>query len=113
MGAESANWKKIEIKKLHGTQFQQKVWQEIAKIPKGEVITYKELAIKIGMPKAVRAVGNAVGANPLPITIPCHRVIRSDGRLGGYSGKGGSKTKHALLFKEGVEFKELNGKQIF
>ncbi len=93
---------KINFGKLKGTLFQKKVWREILKIPKGETITYKELARKIGKPLAVRVVENAVGANPLPITIPCHRVIRSDGALGGYSGKGGAKIKKTLLRKEGV-----------
>jgi len=95
----------INIQKLKGTEFQKKVWSEIAKIPKGETITYKELAKRIGKPKAVRAVANAVGKNPVPIIIPCHRVVKSDGSLGGYSGKGGIKTKRALLKKEKVKIK--------
>ncbi|OGI60587.1 6-O-methylguanine DNA methyltransferase [Candidatus Nomurabacteria bacterium RIFCSPHIGHO2_01_FULL_37_25] len=94
--------KKVDIEKLKGTDFQKKVWRVLLQIPKGEIITYKELAIKIGRPRAARAVGNAVGANPFPIKIPCHRVICSDGKIGGYSGKGGVKTKRALLKKEGV-----------
>ena len=89
-------------KKLSGTNFQIKVWNAISKIPKGKVITYKELARLIRKPKASRAVANACGKNPFPIKIPCHRVIRSDGRLGGYSGKGGIKTKRKLLRSEGV-----------
>ncbi len=93
---------KVDIEKLNGTEFQKKVWTAISKIPKGKVITYKELATKIGRPKAVRAVGNAVGANPCPIDIPCHRVVKTDGTLGGYSGKGGIKTKLKLLKREGV-----------
>lgn len=93
---------KINFKKLDGTEFQKKVWREISKIPKGKTITYKELAKQIGKPRAVRAVGNAVGANPYPIIIPCHRVVRSNGTLGGYSGKGGTKTKKTLLLKEGA-----------
>jgi methylated-DNA-[protein]-cysteine S-methyltransferase len=95
--------KKIDIKKLKGTVFQKKVWSALLKIPKGRTITYKELAGRIGKPKAARAVANAVGANPLPPYIPCHRVIRSNGSLGGYSGKGGIKTKRDLLVKEGVK----------
>ncbi len=83
-----------------GTLFQQKVWRELLKIPKGKTITYKELAMRVGKPRAVRAVANAVGANPLPVAIPCHRVVRSDGGLGGYSGPGGIKQKLALLKKE-------------
>ena len=89
-------------KKLIGTDFQIKVWNAISKIPKGKVKTYKELARSIRKPKASRAVANACGKNPFPIKIPCHRVIRSDGRLGGYSGKGGIKTKRELLRSEGV-----------
>ena len=89
-------------KKLIGTDFQIKVWNAISKISKGKVKTYKELARSIRKPKASRAVANACGKNPFPIKIPCHRVIRSDGRLGGYSGKGGIKTKRELLRSEGV-----------
>ena len=91
---------KIDIKKLKGTEFQKKVWAVLCRIPKGKTITYKELAKKVGRPKAVRAVANAVGANPLAPRIPCHRVVRSDGSLGGYSGRGGVNTKRKLLIKE-------------
>lgn len=94
----------IRTNKLKGTAFQKSVWAELSKIKRGEVVSYKELAERIGKPKAVRAVANAVGANPLPIKIPCHRVIHSDGTIGGYSGKGGVKTKLELLKKEGVIF---------
>ena len=87
---------------LVGTDFQIKVWKAIAKIPKGKVKTYKELAKSISMPKAARAVANACGKNPYPVKIPCHRVIRSDGKIGGYSGKGGAKMKKSLLKNEGV-----------
>ena len=94
--------KKNEImKSLKGTNFQIKVWNSISKIPKGEVRTYKQLAIEIMCPRSARAVANACGKNPYPIKIPCHRVIRSDGKLGGYSGKGGVKTKIKLLKNEG------------
>ena len=96
---------KIKIEKLQGTLFQKKVWGALLDIPKGKTITYKELARKIGKPKAVRAVANAVGANPMLVIIPCHRVVRSDGTLGGYSGKGGIKTKRALLIREGINLK--------
>ena len=88
------------IDSLNGTKFQKKVWLELTKIPKGETKTYKEIAISIGHPLAVRAVANACGKNPHPIKIPCHRVIRSDGKLGGYSGPGGSATKRKLLKEE-------------
>ena len=84
-----------------GTAFQQKVWCEIDKIPRGEVMTYSQIAKNIGHPKSARAVANACGANPNPIAVPCHRVIRSDGELGGYSGPGGIKQKRKLLENEG------------
>tara|TARA_B100001093_G_C26806521_1_gene1005732 strand:+ start:943 stop:1230 length:288 start_codon:yes stop_codon:yes gene_type:complete len=87
---------------LSGTNFQKKVWKEISRIPKGKVRTYKELAKLIGKPKSSRAVANACGRNPYPIKIPCHRVVRIDGGLGGYSGKGGIRTKKKLLKNEGV-----------
>ena len=89
------------MKLKNGTKFEIKVWNSISKIPRGEVRTYKELAIQINRPKSARAVANACGKNPCPIKIPCHRVIRSDGKLGGYSGKGGTKTKKKLLLNEG------------
>ena len=88
--------------KLIGTKFQLKVWNYLKKIPRGRVKTYSEVAKAIGKPLAVRAVANAIGKNPLAPQIPCHRVIRSDGSLGGYSGKGGIKTKRLLLKKEGI-----------
>ncbi len=87
--------------KLKGTKFQLKVWEQIKKIPKGSVKTYKEIACTLGNPKSSRAVANACAKNPLIIEIPCHRVIRSDGLLGGYSGKGGIKKKRQLLINEG------------
>ena len=88
--------------KLKGTVFQIKVWNYLKKIPRGKVITYLDLAKAIKIPKAVRAVANAVGKNPYPPKIPCHRVIRSDGKLGGYSAPGGIKTKKKLLKMEGI-----------
>ena len=87
---------------MKGTKFQLKVWKYLKTIPKGQVKTYKEVAIGIKSPKAARAVANACGKNPYVPKIPCHRVIRSDGSLGGYSGKGGVKTKRLLLKKEGI-----------
>ena len=87
---------------LKGTKFQIKVWKYLITIPKGKVKTYKQVAIAINRPKSARAVANAVGKNPLAPKIPCHRVIRSDGSIGGYSGKGGIKTKKKLLKKEGI-----------
>ena len=83
------------------------VWNELKKIPDGEVRTYKEIALAIGKPNSARAVANACGKNPRPIEIPCHRVIRSDGNLGGYSGKGGAYTKGKLLKKEGISLNNI------
>ena len=87
--------------KLKGTKFQIQVWEEIKKIPKGSVKTYKEIACIIGKPNSSRAVANACGKNPLIVLIPCHRVIRSDGSLGGYSGECGIEKKKQLLIQEG------------
>ena len=89
-----------KISKTSGTLFQKKVWLELSKIPKGETRTYKEIAIAIGHPKSARAVANACGKNPQPIKIPCHRVIRSDGKLGGYSAQGGIAAKLRILKEE-------------
>jgi AraC family transcriptional regulator of adaptative response/methylated-DNA-[protein]-cysteine methyltransferase len=82
-----------------GTAFQEKVWQELRKIPAGETRSYAEIAAAIGQPKAVRAVGTANGDNHVAVLIPCHRVIRSDGTLGGYAG--GLNRKRKLLDAEG------------
>jgi methylated-DNA-[protein]-cysteine S-methyltransferase len=91
-----------------GTPFQQRVWRELLKIPKGSVTTYASIAKRVGKPKAVRAVANAIAANPWPLRIPCHRVIRSDGKLGGYSGPGGTAGKRKLLRNEGA-IRSLSG----
>lgn len=80
---------------LKGTEFQRNVWSALQKIPYGTTMTYGELAQQIGKPKAARAVGNANNANPIPIIIPCHRVIGSRGELIGYAG--GVEIKSALL----------------
>lgn len=78
-----------------GTQFQRRVWAELQRIPFGETVSYGELAARIGRPSGSRAVGQANGANRLPIVVPCHRVISHDGKLGGYGG--GLPTKQRLL----------------
>jgi methylated-DNA-[protein]-cysteine S-methyltransferase len=85
---------------MAGTAFQNAVWRSLATIAWGETITYAELAAAIGRPAACRAVGQANGANPLPIVVPCHRVVAAGRRLGGYSG--GLEVKRALLALEGV-----------
>ena len=83
-----------------GTAFQLQVWHELARIPFGATISYAQLAQRIGKPEAVRAVGAANGRNPLPIVLPCHRVIGADGALGGFGG--GMPTKQFLLRLEGA-----------
>jgi methylated-DNA-[protein]-cysteine S-methyltransferase len=88
---------------LEGTDFQKRVWAALRKIPYGETISYKELAERIGSPKAVRAVGAANGANPIPIIIPCHRVIGNDGSLTGFGG--GLPLKKQLLELESHQLK--------
>ena len=88
--------------------FRERVYKVVKKIPKGRVLNYKEVAELAGYPKAFRAVGNALNNNPDPKTIPCHRVIKSDGAVGGY--KEGTKKKAALLQKEGVIIK--NGRVV-
>ena len=90
------------MKKISPTKFQLKVWNFLKTIPKGKVRTYKQVAISIKRPKSARAVANACAKNPYAPKIPCHRVIRSDGGLGGYSGKGGVRQKLKLLRSEKV-----------
>jgi methylated-DNA-[protein]-cysteine S-methyltransferase len=84
---------------LDGTEFQKEVWAELARIPYGETISYGELARRVGRPKGPRAVGQANGKNPIPIIVPCHRVLAGSG-IGGYGG--GLPMKRALLAVEGV-----------
>ena len=87
---------------MNGTSFQKLVWRELLSIPPGETRTYKQIADAIGKPGSSRAVANACAKNPYAPQIPCHRVIRSDGGLGGYSGIGGIKKKLRLLRSEKV-----------
>lgn len=87
--------------RFDGTPFQQSVWKSLCEIPYGETSSYREIATKIGRPKASRAVGAANGANPLPIVVPCHRVIGSNASLTGFGG--GIETKRYLLNLEGAQ----------
>lgn len=91
---------------IMGTPFQRAVWHEIASLPSGETATYAEIAQRIGNPRAVRAVGAAVGANPVPLFIGCHRVLGSGGRITGYSGGEGLPTKRLLLGLESIGYRE-------
>lgn len=86
---------------MKGTDFQRKIWRLIKKIPRGKVTTYGELAKAAGKPQAGRAVGNACNTNPYAPSTPCHRVVSSSGKIGGYAH--GVKKKIGLLAKEGVE----------
>jgi methylated-DNA-[protein]-cysteine S-methyltransferase len=92
---------KRHVRLTGGTPFQRSVWQAILSIPRGATISYAELARRAGRPGAARAVGQAVGSNPIPLLIPCHRVVASDGGLGGFGG--GLPMKRKLLRQEGVE----------
>ncbi len=86
---------------VHGSLFERRVWEECSRIPYGQVRTYADLARALGAMRAARAVGSALGRNPLPIIVPCHRVLRADGSLGGYAA--GLEAKRALLSIEGYE----------
>lgn len=87
------------------TPFRQKILKELRNLRFGEVCSYGQLADACNYPHAARAVGGALASNPIPVIIPCHRVVASDGRLTGFSAPGGEKTKYELLKMEGVEFK--------
>lgn len=87
-----------------GTRFQCAVWQALGALSFGSAVSYGELASQVGSPKGARAVGSAVGANPIPIIIPCHRVLGAGGRLGGFSG--GLSIKRQLLSLEGIVWRE-------
>ena len=89
-----------------GTDFQRSVWKQIAKIKFGQIQTYADIAKAIGKPKASRAVGGAVGKNPVPLVIGCHRVLGASGKITGYSGGEGLPTKRILLALEGISAKE-------
>jgi AraC family transcriptional regulator of adaptative response/methylated-DNA-[protein]-cysteine methyltransferase len=89
---------------VRGTAFQEAVWKELRRIPLGETRSYADIARAIGEPGAMRAVGTANGSNPVAVLVPCHRVIRSDGTLGGYGG--GLPNKRKLLAAEGASWKE-------
>jgi O-6-methylguanine DNA methyltransferase len=93
---------RIDLDLRHRTQFERAVWSKAQEIPRGEVRPYGWIAAEIGRPKAVRAVGSALGHNPIPLVIPCHRVVRSDGLIGEYS-LGGPANKRTMLAAEGLD----------
>jgi O-6-methylguanine DNA methyltransferase len=97
-GREAKNLPPLDL--IAGTDFQQAVWREIRKISPGKTKSYREIAQAIGKPKAVRAVGGACGANPIPVLVPCHRVLAAHGKIGGFGG--GLAWKRRLLAREGV-----------
>ncbi len=96
----------VKQKIMRYPEFERKVWLECMKIPSGKTLTYGEIAKRIGRPKASRAVGRALSKNPFAPTIPCHRVVRKDGKPGGYSAGGGIRKKIDLLKSEKQEHKE-------
>jgi methylated-DNA-[protein]-cysteine S-methyltransferase len=98
-GGESENFPPLD---LSGTPFQKSVWNALRKISLGKTKSYGEIARAIGKPKAVRAVGGACGANPVPVLVPCHRVLAANKKLGGFSG--GLDWKRSLLAREGVKY---------
>ena len=85
---------------IHGTAFREKVWKALLEIPYGKTISYKDVAERIGNPKAVRAVGGAVGSNPVPLIVPCHRVIGANGKMVGFMGPSHTDVKEKLLALE-------------
>ncbi len=89
---------------VEGTEFQKSVWKEIAKLATGKSISYGEIAAKLGKPLASRAVGAAVGSNPTPLIVGCHRVLGSAGKITGFTGAKGIKTKAWLLDHEGIAY---------
>ena len=89
---------------LVGTEFQQAIWLALLGVPYGETATYGDLAARSGNPKAARAVGGAVGHNPVAIIVPCHRILAGDGKLTGYSNGNGVETKKQLLDLEGISY---------
>ena len=107
-GKISVNELPLNINELEGTEFQKKVWKSLTKIKYGETSSYKEIAVSINNPSAVRAVGSACRLNPIPLIIPCHRVLRTDGSIGKYVF--GKKNKHKLLKLENYESRNRNKK---
>jgi len=107
MDGRSQNFSDMPLDLNRISDFQHLVYLAAQKIPSGKIVTYSDLAKDIGKPKAARAVGNALAQNPILLIIPCHRIIASSGKLGGFSAYGGLRTKKALLTCEGVYLPDL------
>ncbi|MBI4669766.1 MAG: MGMT family protein [Elusimicrobia bacterium] len=105
MCPENSKLKNKKIAQIVYPEIYQKIWEACAKIPKGKAATYAYLAAQIGKPKAARLVARAMAKNPYAPKVPCHRVVKSDGSLGGYSAPGGARVKKFLLTMEGVKFR--------
>jgi methylated-DNA-[protein]-cysteine S-methyltransferase len=103
LGGEKADLSGIDLELEATTDFEDKVYAAARRIPCGEVRTYGEIAAEIGEPGAARAVGAALGRNPVPIVIPCHRILGSGGKSGGFSAPGGAVTKFRMLEIEGAK----------
>jgi AraC family transcriptional regulator of adaptative response/methylated-DNA-[protein]-cysteine methyltransferase len=98
----SPSWKRLDLPlDVRGTAFQQRVWQALRQIPAGQTVSYAELAARLGMPRAARAVAGACAANPVAIAIPCHRVVRLGGAISGY--RWGVERKKTLLEREAAQ----------
>jgi len=93
-----------------GTPFQRRVWSVTRRISYGEVRTYGWIGLEMGRPKALRAIGAALGANPVPLLVPCHRIVGGDGSLGGFSAEGGEELKAAMLALERVRLVRQGGR---
>jgi O-6-methylguanine DNA methyltransferase len=109
-GGENVSFSKVPFE-LWGTEFQRNVWSALGQIPYGETRTYKQIAEAVGSPLAVRAIGAANGRNPVPVLLPCHRVIGANGTLTGY--RGGLRIKERLLALEGIGGVQATGHERF
>lgn len=105
LSGELQDFSSVPICLSRSTDFQIKIYNQVQSIPAGKVYSYKELGSLLGGLKAFRAIGTAMGKNPIPLIVPCHRIVGSGNHLGGFSAPGGIKTKIKLLSIEGVDFR--------